>query len=194
MSDTIKDVVTILNKMDSRLDKIEDKFENIESRLDILENPEKYEKPALKDFTNEDLKLGDTTSWLIRMRKFANDAKYGIMENFNFDRVAEVMKFLNWRWFDAKNGVPTVDEIKEEVKSRLDELIETAYNHALDNIDKDDLIYDAGVTPENDAIFDWGVDCGGLHTTIVVFNNSDVRLNVEFIVEGWQESNNADLL
>lgn len=194
MSETIKDVITILNKMDSRLNKMEDKFENIESRLDILENSEKYEKPAFKDFANEDLEFGDTLNWLIRMKTFAKEAKAGIMENFNFVRVQNVMEFLNWEWGFTENGVPTVEEIKETVEQYLDELIDKAWSEALEGVTDDSLVYEAGVSTEKDAIYSWTIDTGGFNYTIAVFDNSDVRLSVKFVVEDYEDANNIDLL
>ena len=89
---------------------------------------------------------------------------------------------------------PTVDEIKTEVRDHLDELIERACNEAAENVAIDELVYEAGTTPDDDAIYDWGIYCGGLHCTIVVFSNGDVRMSVRFVLEEYEESNNIDLL
>lgn len=178
----------------SALEQLNDRLENMEARLDILENPEKYEKPALKDFANEDLKQGDTTSWLIRMKKFAIEAKTGIMKNFNFNRVQKVMEFLNWEWGFTEKNVPTVEEIKETVEQYLDELIDKAWSEALEGVDEDSLVYEAGVSTEEDAIYSWTIETGGFSYTIAVFDNSDVRLSVKFVVEDYEDSNNFDLL
>lgn len=197
MSETIKDVVTILKKMDNRLDKMEDKFENIEDRLHILENPEKYNKNEVEhefDPCIDDIEVGNELGWYSRVRKFAENASKEIMQNFDFDKVHKVMEFLDWKWYGTENGVPTTFELVKEVKDRLNELIERACNEAADNIPIDELVYEAGTTLDDDAIYDWGIYCGGLHCTIVVFRNGDVRMSVRFIVEDYEESNNMDLL
>ena len=48
-----------------------------------------------------------------------------IMDNFDFYRVHNVMKALNWHWISAKakNGVPTVQEIKALAADILWELV-----------------------------------------------------------------------
>lgn len=197
MSETIKDVVNILNKMDARLDKMEDKFENMEDRLAILENPERYNKNAVEhefDPCTDDIEFDNLTGWYARVKKFAENAADEIMMNFDFEKVNRVMEFLNWRWYGAKNGVPTVDEIKTEVRDHLDELIAHACTEAAENVDIEDLVYEAGTTPDDEAIYDWGIYCGGLHCTIVVFRNGDVRISVRFVLEEYEESNNIDLL
>ena len=37
-----------------------------------------------------------------------------IMDNFDFEKVHSVMKFLNWKWVYSKSedGIPTIDELK----------------------------------------------------------------------------------
>jgi hypothetical protein len=45
-----------------------------------------------------------------------------IMDNFNFKKVQSVMKFLNWRWSSAEDGVPTVMEIRKEARKLLVEV------------------------------------------------------------------------
>ena len=41
-----------------------------------------------------------------------------IMNNFDFEKVHNIMKFLNWTWFPW-NIVPTVDMLKQEAESLL---------------------------------------------------------------------------
>lgn len=42
-----------------------------------------------------------------------------IMENFDFDKVQSVMDYLDWKWVGTKNGIPDVDEIKDEARRML---------------------------------------------------------------------------
>lgn len=42
-----------------------------------------------------------------------------IMENFDFGKVHKVMEFLDWTWWF--NGVPSVDDLKDQAHSLLDE-------------------------------------------------------------------------
>ena len=58
-----------------------------------------------------------------------------IMDNFNFKKVQSVMKFLNWKWVTAEEGVPTVMEIRREAKKLLLEVCQTCIK--LENISPD---------------------------------------------------------
>lgn len=42
-----------------------------------------------------------------------------IMEDFNFQKVHDVMEQLDWKWAMSKYGVPTVEEMKAEAKRLL---------------------------------------------------------------------------
>ena len=41
-----------------------------------------------------------------------------IMNNFDFEKVHNIMKFLNWTWF-PQNTIPTIDKLKQETESLL---------------------------------------------------------------------------
>lgn len=42
-----------------------------------------------------------------------------IMDNFDFDKVHEVMSLLNWEWAATENGVPTKSELRSEARRLL---------------------------------------------------------------------------
>ena len=42
-----------------------------------------------------------------------------IMEDFDFQKVHDVMEQLDWKWAMSKYGVPTIDEMKHEAKRLL---------------------------------------------------------------------------
>ena len=42
-----------------------------------------------------------------------------ILEDFNFQKVHDVMKQLDWKWAMTTYGVPTIDELKREAKRLL---------------------------------------------------------------------------
>lgn len=45
-----------------------------------------------------------------------------VMSLFDFNRVEKVMRFLNWHWWDAENGVPTLSEIKTHARVLMERL------------------------------------------------------------------------
>lgn len=46
-----------------------------------------------------------------------------ILDNFDFEKVREVMIFLNWKWFFSSGyRIPTVDEIKDSAIKLLNEV------------------------------------------------------------------------
>jgi hypothetical protein len=50
-----------------------------------------------------------------------------IMDNFDFNKVAKVMKFLNWQWAMSPTGVPEEPEIRECCRKYLS----STYDHAV---------------------------------------------------------------
>ncbi len=59
-----------------------------------------------------------------------------IMDEFDFDRVHEVMKHLDWKWYmgDYSTYVPTVRQIKERVFKQLNEVKEEAKSRKCNTI------------------------------------------------------------
>jgi len=47
-----------------------------------------------------------------------------IMDWFDFEKVAKVMSFLEWKWISAEEGVPSVSEIRQEARKLLKQAIE----------------------------------------------------------------------
>jgi hypothetical protein len=47
-----------------------------------------------------------------------------IMEHFEFARVAQAMKKLNWTWCDTAPNTPSVDQLKVLARRHLDYLID----------------------------------------------------------------------
>jgi hypothetical protein len=46
-----------------------------------------------------------------------------IMDHFNFDKVAKVMTFLEWKWISAEDGIPSVGEIRQSARRLLKDAI-----------------------------------------------------------------------
>ena len=53
-----------------------------------------------------------------------------IMENFDFKKVAKVMKKLDWVWYHDNNfrGIPDLDTIEKHARQRLFEAIGNGYS------------------------------------------------------------------
>jgi hypothetical protein len=57
------------------------------------------------------------------MKKKEQKALDQIMDWFDFEKVAKTMEALNWKWFGAEEGVPTISEIKTQARRLLTQAI-----------------------------------------------------------------------
>lgn len=56
-------------------------------------------------------------------KKKWKDLKNECIENFDFDKVFDVMRHLNWVWFNTENGLPTEDELVSTLEYAMDSAI-----------------------------------------------------------------------
>lgn len=82
-----------------------------------------------------------------------------IMEEFDFEKVRNVMLHLKWRWL--YEGIPSVEDIKEESRRLLVDSYDSCYKHEQDNC---------------------SIGCGGLKATY----HMNRGFNLEFILESWE--------
>ncbi len=79
------------------------KLESLEKRMNDLDN-------KIAEVKNADSRSHG------ELAKDANSREYitsCILERFDFDKCAKVMKFLEWTWAYAENRIPTADEIRD---------------------------------------------------------------------------------
>lgn len=55
-----------------------------------------------------------------------------IMENYNFQKVQDVMIFLNWSWFGADES-PSINELKDKAREHLTSAYDLSEQHQ-DNV------------------------------------------------------------
>lgn len=92
-----------------------------------------------------------------------------VIKNFDFEKVADVMGYLNWTWVGNSNS-PTIKDLKKSAKKRLKD----AYNLAKEEM-----------TP-NITYFSHS---GGLKANAVCNEVGNVVfLNLEFVLTGWEET------
>jgi hypothetical protein len=97
------------------------------------------------------------------MTRNEQDIKY-IIDNFDWEKVHRVMKFLNWRWGTATDGmVPSIGRLVLEGKRLLEELMAS---------DKDVKSIETGGFVARR--WDWEED-----------GESGVHYELEFVVEQW---------
>lgn len=83
-----------------------------------------------------------------------------IMGSFDFEKVHEVMKFLNWKWASLSNeGIPTVDQLRDEARKLLKEAW-----------DKKSTISTGGFTARYHSEEDDGSEYGAIETLDLSFN------------------------
>lgn len=94
-----------------------------------------------------------------------------VMDNFDFHRVHKVMKFLNWKWAFAEDGVPEVWELKKEARRLLSDCLYEMIKHGEDN---------------------WTIATGGFRVKATNYKDSDVEdddfhlgLQLTFELEDW---------
>ena len=95
----------------------DDKLIELEKRVTGFEGILKEIRDGLKS-QNEKAQIAPQTkeSKLTSMQR----AKIqDIMEDFDFQKVHDVMTYLDWKWAMSKHGVPTIDELKNEANRLL---------------------------------------------------------------------------
>ena len=124
-----------------------------ESRLNELEAQINSFGCILKDIRDElkSQNAGDKIQTVVRTKEskltFTERMKIqDILEDFNFQKVHDVMEQLDWKWAMTKYGVPTIDELKSEAK-RL--LIDACVEHTCVATGGFRAVYEAGETPDD---------------------------------------------
>lgn len=124
-----------------------------ESRLNELEAQINSFGCILKDIRDElkSQNVGDKIQTVVRTKEskltFTERMKIqDILEDFNFQKVHDVMEQLDWKWAMTKYGVPTLDELKSEAK-RL--LIDACIEHTCVATGGFRAVYEAGETPDD---------------------------------------------
>jgi hypothetical protein len=91
---------------------------------------------------------------------------FDIINNFDFQKVHDVMKYLNWSWYPK--GIPTVDDIRFSARERIESVIKAC-------------LLDA--KPEEEYF----VSSGGLKATAIKNNYGQITfLELEFVLTNWE--------
>ena len=125
--------------IDCKLNELEEKINNFENILKDIRDELKSKSAEDKIQTvicTKESKLTFTERMKIQ----------DILEDFNFQKVHDVMKQLDWKWAMTKYGVPTLDELKSEAK-RL--LIDACVEHTCVATGGFRAVYEAGESPDD---------------------------------------------
>ena len=94
-----------------------------------------------------------------------------VMDNFDFHKVCKVMKFLNWRWATAEEGIPEIWELKREARRLLNECLYEIIKHGEDT---------------------WSISTGGFSVHATNYKEAEVDddefhlgLKLSFELEDW---------
>ena len=52
-----------------------------------------------------------------------------ILDEFDFERVHKAMVALNWEWYDAENGVPSIAELRKSARRLLTDCVSKGYSY-----------------------------------------------------------------
>jgi len=100
------------------------------------------------------------------MTQKQQDAIDGIMDNFKFEQVRQVMELLNWEWVAAEEGIPTLPELRQEARR----LLKMAFKEKTD------------------------VSTGGFHVRYDSDADGGEFIQLMFAVEEWYEDVEKDLV
>ena len=103
------------------------------------------------------------------MARRQSDMINEVLAHFDFEKVNEVMKAINWTWAGYK-GVPSIKDLKESAEERLQNVI------------------DQVLSPNNTEHYEigWISATGGFKATAWKHkDNTLARIQLEFIVTDW---------
>ena len=98
---------------------------------------------------------------------------FDIINNFDFQKVHDVMNYLNWTWYPK--GIPTVDDIRFSARERIESVIKNC-------------LLDANPNEE------YFVSSGGLKATAIKDDYGQITfLQLEFVIVSWDLNDPYDL-
>lgn len=89
-----------------------------------------------------------------------------IMDNFDFNKVAKVMKYLKWEWAYSETGIPEEPELRSSCRKYLS------------------MAYDAGLERKRE----YTIATGGF---VYTYDPEYDELRLVFEVTGWCSNNGA---
>lgn len=98
---------------------------------------------------------------------------FDIINNFDFQKVHDVMKYLDWTWYSK--GIPTVDDIRFSARERIESVIKNC-------------LLDANPNEE------YFVSSGGLKATAIKDDYGQITfLQLEFVIVSWDLNDPYDI-
>ena len=104
------------------MSKKEDKLMELEKKVNGFESILKEIRDELKSQNRKSQNEKNPSCVQTKESKLTHTQKMkiqNIMEDFDFQKVHNVMEQLDWKWTSTKPGVPTIDEMKCEAKRLL---------------------------------------------------------------------------
>jgi len=93
-----------------------------------------------------------------------HDAIWEVLENFDFDRVHDVMTYLGWLWTSSDQPrVPDINELRNAARERCIHAIEASRK-------------------QGKEVF---LSCGGLEATAEIDEDGKTWLALKFVVTDW---------
>jgi len=98
---------------------------------------------------------------------------FDIINNFDFEKVHDVMKHLNWTWYPK--GIPTVDDLRFSARERIESVIKVC-------------LLDAKPDEE------YFVSSGGLKATAIKNDYGQITfIQLEFVVVSWDLNDSYEI-
>ena len=134
VEEAFEQIIEHINKLSNRMDRLENNIAKLKSEI-----PTEAFK-TVSDDSND-------------IESINNE----IMEQFDFELVANVMNHLDWRWASTKSNIPTIEEIKATAAEML--------NHAWSDLDAQEF--------NAEGWREWIVGTGGLEVWVCEGNEKN---------------------
>ena len=100
-----------MNDNSKKLDELESKMNILEQTLNEIKSAIKENKKKCGAYNEPKPSIEERES---RLSSSQVAKIHNILKNFDFEKVHAIMKGLDWKWAFAKDGIPSVEELKDE--------------------------------------------------------------------------------
>ena len=100
-------------------------------------------------------------------KEIYNDLNH-ILDEFDFERVNDVMKSICWEWVmsDGRYGIPSIPELRKHARKLLEETV-------------------SGLISSNES--DYCIECGGFRAEADKYeNDKKIYIKLSFVVTSWE--------